>query len=239
VQFSSAQAVMQSDRGARSGAVLRLTGLIGLAWAGVSCSTAFSAFRKPAGEPAKGLERRQLISGLGLAAALPATPAMAYETYKDSNLGFEFKYPTGLQKYDSDKYNYFLRDIIEPLESIGVKVQDTNRKSLDEVGDAMTVAQKLLEDTTPAKAPREIISAVSKKDGQGRRFDVIEYRYQWKFDKGLAQQLGRTRYQLHNKALVYIVRKKQYTVLATCEEDRYPVQGDQLGLGVDTFKLLF
>jgi hypothetical protein len=42
--------------------------------------------RTPAGEPAKGLERRQLISGLGLAAALPAAPAMAYETYKDSNL---------------------------------------------------------------------------------------------------------------------------------------------------------
>jgi len=163
-------------------------------------------------------------------------PALAFETYKDLPSGYAFTYPTGLQKSENKAYNIFLRDVIEPLESVGVKVTSTTRKSLDEIGDAKEVAKKLLADTIPAKAPQEIIKAESKFDKSGRRLDVIEYAYQWKFDPEMAQKMGRQRFQLHGKALIAIDKKKQYVVLAATEEPRWQSQGDLLSLPVDTFK---
>jgi len=201
----------------------------------------FALWRQPVageGEAAAVPQRRAVLGGLGIAAAAPALPALAFESYRDLRNGISFTYPTGLQKSDNKAYDFFVRDVIEPLESIGVKVTPTSRKSLEEIGDAMAVGQKLLDDTVPPKAPKEIIKAETKYDKNGRRFDVIEYVYQWKFDPELAQQLGRTRFQLHSKALVTIEKKKQVLVLASAEEPRWPVQGDQLGLAIDTFKFL-
>ena len=54
--------------------------------------------------------------------------------YGDQNVGYEFKFPTGPQKSTNKGYDVFLRDIIEPLEFIGLKITKTDRKSLDEVG---------------------------------------------------------------------------------------------------------
>jgi len=183
--------------------------------------------------------RRQILSGAGMATLLPPSAALAFETYKDTISGFEFKYPTGLQKSSSKLYNYFVRDLVEPLESVGVRVQDTTRKSLDEVGDVNAVAQKLLDDTVPKGAPREVIKATSNKDKLGRRYDVIEYAYQWKFDPDTAARLGRRRFQLHSKALVIIDRKRQYLVLAAAEEPRWQINGDQLSSAIETFELIF
>lgn len=226
-------------------AVWALLGLAWLAIAGWHGAVFTPLFGGPSAS-ADGLDqteavaqRRQVLGAAGLAVGLPATPALAYESFKDTNFGFEFRYPTGLQKSESQLYNVFLRDIIEPLESIGVRVTDTSRKSLNEVGSASEVAEKLMADVVPAKAPREIISSVSKTDSKGRRYDVVEYRYQWKFDDGLATQVGRKRFQLHCKALVTVANKKQYLVVTGVEEPRWEVQGDQLGLAVDTFKLYF
>jgi len=221
--------------------------LLGLALSVIACYTGtvtFAFWRASPGdssvvETSPAGSRRAAALGLGLAVAAPAGPAMAYETYKDSNLGFTFKYPTGLQKSDSPFYNAFFRDLIEPLESVGVKVTDTKRKSLDEIGDAKEVAKKLMDDTIPEGAPRELLSAESKKFRNGDRYDIIEYVYQWKFDKDLAKRLGRKKFQLHTKALITIDRKKQYLVLTAAEDQRWPIQGDQLALGVDTFQLIF
>jgi len=173
--------------------------------------------------------------------AAPVVPALAYDTYKDTQRGYELKYPTGLQKSDSNKnYDLFLRDLIEPLESVSVRITDTKRKSLDEIGNATEVAQLLMKDNTPEKAPKELISAESKVDASGRRYDVVEYAFQWKFEDDLAQRLGRKRFQLHQKALITVDRRKQYFVLVGAEEDRWPIVGEgQLAVAIDTFTLLF
>mmetsp|Transcript_4599 Transcript_4599/g.14752 ORF Transcript_4599/g.14752 Transcript_4599/m.14752 type:complete len:248 (-) Transcript_4599:154-897(-) len=201
----------------------------------------FALWRLPAaGEGAEVArpQRRAVLGGLGIAAAAPALPALAFEQFKDLQNGISFTYPTSLQKSENKAYNFFVRDVIEPLESIGVKVTPTPRKSLDEIGDAMEVAKKLVVDTVPPKAPKEIVKAESKSDKSGRRLDIIEYVYQWKFDPEMAQQLGRQRFQLHCKALVTIDKKKQYLVLVASEEPRWPVQGDTLAVALDTFKFL-
>jgi len=182
--------------------------------------------------------RRSLLVGTGLTAALPAVPAQADEIYKDNAQGYSFRYPNGLQKSNNKVFTYFLRDIIEPLESLGVKVTPTKRKSLDEVGDAMAVAKKVVTDIIPTGAPSEIISAQSKTDLQGRRFDIIEFRYQWFFDEDTAKQLRRDRFQLHQKALIQIDKKKQYLLLVSIEENRWNVKGDQMSMAIDTWKLL-
>jgi len=182
--------------------------------------------------------RRQLLGGLGVVAASPALPALAFESYKDPSGIWEMKYPTGLQKSDSKLYTYFLRDIIEPLESVGVRISDTKRKSLDEIGDAMAVGKKLMEDSVPKGAPQEILKATTQYDKEGRRQDIIEYAYQWKFSDDLAKQVGRKKFQLHCKALVMVERKKQFLVLASVEEPRWQVSGDLLGVALDTFKIL-
>jgi len=224
-------------------ALLVLVGFVwlGAEWHAASTLQNFSLARLPAdaeaGNPAQ--RRQLLLGGLGAAAALPAAPAFAYETYKDVNLGFTFTYPTGLQKYDNKVYNFFARDLLEPLESIGVKVTETSRNSLDEIGSAKEVGEKLMEETVPKGAPKEIISAKTTFDKAGRRLDIIEYAYQWKFDPEMAQQVGRKRFQLHSKALVAIDRARQYLVVASAEEPRWPIQGDQLGIAIDTFKLIF
>mmetsp|Transcript_50344 Transcript_50344/g.146045 ORF Transcript_50344/g.146045 Transcript_50344/m.146045 type:complete len:251 (+) Transcript_50344:68-820(+) len=229
-------------RSVRPPARVRLPALvlaIGVCLAGGHLACGFALWRLPAaGEGTAAAQPRRLavLGGLGVAASAPALPALAYETYKDLPNGYSFTYPSGLQKSENKAYTVFLRDVIEPLESVGVKVTPTTRKSLDEIGDAMEVAKRILADNVPSKAPQEIIKAESKLDRNGRRIDVIEYAYQWKFDDDMAQKMGRQRFQLHNKALVSIDKRKQYFVLASAEEPRWPVQGDQLGLAVDTFK---
>mmetsp|Transcript_40638 Transcript_40638/g.81894 ORF Transcript_40638/g.81894 Transcript_40638/m.81894 type:complete len:248 (-) Transcript_40638:85-828(-) len=231
-------------RSARPSARVRLPAfvlLIGTSW--VAAGHYFRAFalgRLPAaeGDATNQLQRRSVLGGLGIAAAAPSLPALAFETYKDLQNGVSFTYPTGLQKSDNKVYKFFVRDVIEPLESIGVKVIPTTRKGLDEIGDASEVAKKLVEDSIPPGAPKEIIKAESKVDKGGRRYDVIEYAYQWKFDPEMAQQVGRKRFQLHNKALVTIDKKKQYLVVVSTEEQRWATQGDLLSLAVDTFKFL-
>lgn len=224
---------------ARSTAALATTLLIGLTWfMAVRC---FSLWRPgPSGRANTDVPssaRRQLLGGFGVAVAAPALPALAFETYKDPSGTWEFRYPTGLQKSESKLYNYFVRDIIEPLESVGVRISPSTRKSLDEVGDANEVAKKLVEDTVPKGAPLEIIKAESKYDKEGRRTDIIEYAYQWKFDSQAAMQLGRKRFQLHSKALVTVDKKRQYLVLVSVEEPRWTISGDLLCTAIDTFRL--
>jgi len=182
--------------------------------------------------------RRSLLVGTGLTAALPAVPAQADELYKDNLQGFSFKYPNGLQKSNNKVFTVFLRDIIEPLESLGVKVTPTKRKSLDEIGDAQEVAKKLVADTIPTGAPNEIISAKSKEDVLGRRYDIVEFRYQWFFDEETAKNLRRDRFQLHQKALIQIDKKKQYLLLYSIEENRWNIKSDQMQEAIDTWKLL-
>mmetsp|Transcript_64907 Transcript_64907/g.125259 ORF Transcript_64907/g.125259 Transcript_64907/m.125259 type:complete len:196 (-) Transcript_64907:86-673(-) len=132
----------------------------------------------------------------------------------------------------------FFRDIVEPLESLGLKVTPTKRKSLEEIGDAMAVGKKLVADTIPTGAPNEIITAKSKEDALGRRYDIIEFRYQWYFEEELARQLGRQRFQLHQKALIQIYNKKQYLLLVSIEEPRWEIKSDQMLQAIDTWKLI-
>jgi len=180
-----------------------------------------------------------LLGGFGLvAAAVPAAPALAYETYKDEVAGWQMTYPTGYQKSPNPAYTFLVRDIIEPLESIGVKVTKTDRKSLDEIGTPDVVGKALIEDAVPKGAPKEVIAAESKFDKSGRRYDIIEYRYQWKFSPEQAAQAGKSRYQLHLKALVTVNKKKQYLVIVATEEDKWEKQKDDLDTAIQTFKLL-
>ncbi|CAE7251540.1 ANK2 [Symbiodinium necroappetens] len=117
-------------RGARRAChVLAALGLLGALRAGA----AFASTRQ-AVEGAKEVPRRQLLTGAGLSTALTATPALAFETWVDSNQGYEFKFPTGPQKSTLKGYDVFYRDILEPLEYIGVKIVGTQRNSLDDVG---------------------------------------------------------------------------------------------------------
>lgn len=213
-----------------------LRSLPGAAFAQGKAPSAAASANDAGSAPA--VNRRMLMGGMGLTAAAPALPAFAFETFKDTNLGYEFTYPTGLQKSESSQYNIFLRDLIEPLESVGVRVSESKRKSLDEVGDANVVATKLIEDLVPKGAVKEIISAKSV-DKNGRRADIIEYAYQWKFDDDSARRFGRRKFQLHNKALVTVDRKKQYLMLVSVEEPRWKIQGDLLASAIDTFKLIF
>eukprot|EP00419_Tripos_fusus_P025463 CAMPEP_0172712672 /NCGR_PEP_ID=MMETSP1074-20121228/61236_1 /TAXON_ID=2916 /ORGANISM="Ceratium fusus, Strain PA161109" /LENGTH=247 /DNA_ID=CAMNT_0013536631 /DNA_START=100 /DNA_END=843 /DNA_ORIENTATION=- len=191
------------------------------------------------GVPSTALEsRRSLLVSTGLVATAPALPAQADETYKDNGLGVQFRYPNGLQKSNNKVFNVFFRDIVEPLESLGLKVTPTKRKSLEEIGDAMAVGKKLVADTIPTGAPNEIITAKSKEDALGRRYDIIEFRYQWYFEEELARQLGRQRFQLHQKALIQIYNKKQYLLLVSIEEPRWEIKSDQMLQAIDTWKLI-
>ncbi|CAK9118005.1 unnamed protein product [Durusdinium trenchii] len=104
---------------------------LGLCLAGLHEALLFLSPR----QPNENLPRRQVLagSGVGLLSMLPA-PALAYETYSDPNVGYEFKFPTGPQKSTNKGYDVFLRDIIEPLEYIGLKITKTERNSLNDVG---------------------------------------------------------------------------------------------------------
>eukprot|EP00439_Symbiodinium_sp_Y106_P001179 s419_g1.t1 len=116
-------------RGARRAChILAGLGLLGALRAGA----AFASTRQ-AVEGAKEVPRRQLLTG-DVKAVYPASPALAFETWVDSNQGYEFKFPTGPQKSTLKGYDVFYRDILEPLEYIGVKIVGTQRNSLDDVG---------------------------------------------------------------------------------------------------------
>eukprot|EP00929_Paragymnodinium_shiwhaense_P036834 TRINITY_DN196_c0_g1_i2.p1 TRINITY_DN196_c0_g1~~TRINITY_DN196_c0_g1_i2.p1 ORF type:complete len:266 (+),score=89.33 TRINITY_DN196_c0_g1_i2:78-875(+) len=184
--------------------------------------------------------RRAAIGGLGAAvAAAPVLPALAYESFTDASKGYAFKYPTGLEKFDRKGYATFLRDLIEPLEYIGVEVTDTKRKTVEEIGTDEEIAKKMLKELVPDKAPQELIKTSSKTDSSGRKFIIIEYRFQWKFDPDLATQLGRRTYQLHCKALLAVNKRKQYILSTGAEEARWEVHGEGgLDAAIQTFQLL-
>merc|ERR1719335_707673 len=122
-------------------------------------------------------------------------------------------YPYGLQESKNPKYRKFYRDIVEVLDSVGVQVADSSRNSLDDVGTPEQVAQKLIDLNVPKGAPFEINKITSKKDRGGRRRDYVEYVFQWKYSQ-----------------------KKQYIVIATAEDKRWEVVGDEFKEAVDKFK---
>eukprot|EP00929_Paragymnodinium_shiwhaense_P036833 TRINITY_DN196_c0_g1_i1.p1 TRINITY_DN196_c0_g1~~TRINITY_DN196_c0_g1_i1.p1 ORF type:complete len:310 (+),score=86.10 TRINITY_DN196_c0_g1_i1:341-1270(+) len=186
------------------------------------------------------MNRRTAFGGLGAAVvAAPVLPALAYESFTDASKGYAFKYPTGLEKFDRKGYATFLRDLIEPLEYIGVEVTDTKRKTVEEIGTDEEIAQKMLKELVPDKAPQELIKTSSKTDSSGRKFIIIEYRFQWKFDPDLATQLGRRTYQLHCKALLAVNKRKQYILSTGAEEARWEVHGEGgLDAAIQTFQLL-
>eukprot|EP00930_Biecheleria_cincta_P064077 TRINITY_DN4961_c0_g1_i1.p1 TRINITY_DN4961_c0_g1~~TRINITY_DN4961_c0_g1_i1.p1 ORF type:complete len:254 (+),score=45.44 TRINITY_DN4961_c0_g1_i1:32-793(+) len=211
---------------------------------GLACMLAFRSSSSPSFVPARparqlaeepDTSRRQMLASLGVLSALPAGPALALEEYTDQQLGISFRHPLGLQKSQYKGYNVFLRDILQPMEYIGVKVIDTQRKSLDDVGTPEEVGKKLVADLVPAKAPQEIIKAASFKDQSGRRNDIIEYAYQWVFDDATAKMTGRNKFQAHCKALVTIKNGKEYRVIIGSEEDRWEKRREDYGPAIDTF----
>eukprot|EP00931_Biecheleriopsis_adriatica_P118567 TRINITY_DN93939_c0_g1_i1.p1 TRINITY_DN93939_c0_g1~~TRINITY_DN93939_c0_g1_i1.p1 ORF type:complete len:239 (-),score=51.12 TRINITY_DN93939_c0_g1_i1:75-791(-) len=191
----------------------------------------------PRSEGQAELQRRQLLGGLALTSALPA-PAFAFETYEDKYKGFGLKLPTGVQKYDNKGYDYFWRDLLEPLEFIAVKVLDSTRNDLKEVGPPEEVAKKIMGDLIPQGAPQELISATSGTNGLGGREDTIEFAYQWKFDQQMARMLGRQKFQLHAKAKVTVANKKQYLVIIASEENRWQFRGEDYKIALDSFGLI-
>jgi len=186
-------------------------------------------------EPVAG--RRKMLASLGVLPALPAASALALEEYTDQVLGIKFNHPLGLQKSQYKGYNVFLRDILQPLEYIGVKVVETQRKSLDDVGKPEEVAKKLVADLVPKKAPQEIIKVESFKDLAGRRNDIVEFAYQWVFDDATAKMVGRSKFQAHCKALVTIYNEKEYRVVIASEEDRWEFRSRDYGPAIDTFTI--
>lgn len=163
--------------------------------------------------------------------------ALALEEYTDQVLGIKFNHPLGLQKSQYKGYNVFLRDILQPLEYIGVKVVETQRKSLDDVGKPEEVAKKLVADLVPKKAPQEIIKVESFKDLAGRRNDIVEFAYQWVFDDATAKMVGRSKFQAHCKVLVTIYNEKEYRVVIASEEDRWEFRSRDYGPAIDTFTI--
>mmetsp|Transcript_13865 Transcript_13865/g.24421 ORF Transcript_13865/g.24421 Transcript_13865/m.24421 type:complete len:234 (+) Transcript_13865:67-768(+) len=230
----AASMCQQTERLRRRGSKVPLA--VGVACALALCQGTLS-FAAPRQTKAAEMQRRDLLAGLGVSSALQAAPAFALDTYKDKEKGYSLSYPTGLQKSDSKVFDYFLRDLIEPLEYVAVKVVETNRKSLDEIGDAMEVGKRFLKDLAPEKAPQEVISAVSKKDYMGRRKDIIEFAYQWKFDEAMAQKIGRKKFQLHGKAIVEVVKRQQYVCIIASEEDRWKFRGDDYDVALSTFQV--
>eukprot|EP00403_Amphidinium_massartii_P008263 CAMPEP_0178423176 /NCGR_PEP_ID=MMETSP0689_2-20121128/27554_1 /TAXON_ID=160604 /ORGANISM="Amphidinium massartii, Strain CS-259" /LENGTH=238 /DNA_ID=CAMNT_0020044763 /DNA_START=96 /DNA_END=812 /DNA_ORIENTATION=- len=236
----------------QSGSVRRLSGFTLAAAAaygllslsGFSSSLDFISGRPaPAGSEDQSIQRRNIVGGLAGAALLPASPAFAFETYTDLNKGFEFIYPTGLQKSaDSSTkfYDVFLRDILQPLEGVSVKVTETSRNNLKEIGELKEIGIKLMDDSVPPQAPREFLGATMRKDRQGREYAVFEWHYQWKFPEELARQLERKKYQLREKAILVIDRKRQFVGKMSIEEERWSERAkpDDLGVFVDSFKLL-
>merc|ERR1711924_495772 len=135
----------------------------------------------------------------------------------------------GLQESKNPKYRKFYRDIIEVLDSVGVQVADSNRNSLDEVGTPEEVANKLIDLNVPKGAPFEIVQVFSKKDAMGRRRDFIEYVFQWKYSQEMQRNLGKKKFNLHNYAMITVDndQKKQYIVIATAEDKRWGIVGDE------------
>lgn len=230
-------AASHSERRMRVRGPLQICAVLGLCL--TALQQAVQLFLSPR-QPEPIVQRRQLLagSGLGILSMAPSA-ALAYETYSDPNVGYEFKFPTGPQKSTNKGYDVFLRDIIEPLEFIGLKITQTERKSLDDVGSPQEVAEKLLKDIVPAGAPQEIISVNSKTDDLGHRIDTVEFAYQWKFDEGLARQLGRKKFQLHCKALISVTRNKQFLLQIASEENRWEYRGDDYQVAIDTFKFSY
>mmetsp|Transcript_43696 Transcript_43696/g.100865 ORF Transcript_43696/g.100865 Transcript_43696/m.100865 type:complete len:237 (+) Transcript_43696:95-805(+) len=234
---------MRQSSGLRRGVRLAFAGIVCVAFSQISLSTSFVAASAPSEKAALTTQRRQLFGGLAGAALLPASPAFAFETYSDIQKGFEFRYPTGLQKSADPTtkfYDIFLRDILQPLEGVTVKVTDTSRNSLSEIGALKEVGIKLMEDSIPPQAPREFLGATTRTDKAGREYAIFEWHYQWKFPEDLAVQLERKKYQLREKAILVIDRKRQFVGKMSIEEERWGERAkpDDLGVFVDTFRIL-
>jgi len=180
--------------------------------------------------------RRDVLISTTLAVAatsLPCSPAGAvtkppkgFSVHTDQVDNYAFYYPFGWEEVVVKGQDVTFKDVIEPLESVGVNIIKTDKTDLTELGSPDLVARTLVEKVLSVPSqPVKLVSA-SERDVDGRKYYSFEF---------LAQAPNYVRRGLGTVAIGY---GKFYTCITGANERRYGKVEEKLKAIVDSFQLL-
>jgi len=185
---------------------------------------------------ASDLARRELLAVTTLAAAslvLPSSPALAlskppkgFSAHADQIDNYAFIYPFGWEEVAVKGQDITFKDVIEPLESVGVNIIKTDKNDLSELGPPDAVAKALVERVLSSPTQPVKLLKAAERDTDGRKYYTFEF---------LSQ--GGT-YVRHGLATVAIGYGKFYTLITGANERRFSKVEPKLRVIVDSFQLL-
>jgi|UniRef100_A0A7S4FTV2 photosystem II oxygen-evolving enhancer protein 2 len=176
------------------------------------------------------VSRRQLLQGATAATlAMSASPALAvapkgFKGHKDQYDGYQFLYPFGWQEVSVDGQDVLFKDIIEPLETVGVTVTPTERTSVSELGDVQQVCFTIADNFLTTKTQQVTILDARSEESEGITYYSMEF---------LAKSSsGFTRHAL---AVLAICNGKLFTCLTGASEKRWKTMQSKLRTTIESF----
>lgn len=178
--------------------------------------------------------RRQLLqvgsltamSALLPGAAFAAKAPKGFNPVQDLNDNYQFLYPFGWQEVAVTGADVVYKDVVEPLESISVTLTPTDRRDIDEFGDAQEVANTLAKEVLTTPGQEVEVLAASERETNGKKYYEFEF------------TAKSPRYTRHSLAVVTVNDGKFYTLTTGANERRWGKMKDKLQASIRSFTLI-
>lgn len=177
--------------------------------------------------------------GMGVVSSPPASLAADFAVVQDAKKGYVFAYPFGWQEVQVDGQEAVYKDVIESLESLNLTISDTEKKSIDEYGDAARTANLFLEKvlTSPATTSSYKLLESRESELEGYKYYQLEYEMNLKAD--MRGGGGRPPPKRHVVTTCVIGNEKLYLLTVGTVDRRWPKMGERLRKVANSLKLLY
>ncbi|CAM6100039.1 unnamed protein product [Calypogeia fissa] len=177
-------------------------------------------------EALSGMAALVAAMGMGIGPALAEKPPKGFSAVLDNADGYAFLYPFGWQEVAVKGQDVAFKDVIEPLESVGVSIVKTDKTSLEELGSPDEVARALVEKVLSSPTQKTALKEAKARVTNGRTY------YQFEF---VVQAKNFTRHAL---GAVAVNGGKFFTLTTGANERRWEKIEDKLRQVVDSFQTL-
>lgn len=175
--------------------------------------------------------------GMGVVSSPQASHAADFAVVSDAKKGYVFAYPFGWQEVQVDGQEAVYKDVIESLESLNLTISNTEKKSIDEYGDAVRTANLFLEKvlTSPATTSSYTLLESRESELEGYKYYQLEYEMNLKSDT----RGGRPPPKRHVLTTCVIGNEKLYLLTVGTVDRRWPKMGERLRKVANSLKLLY
>lgn len=149
-----------------------------------------------------------------------------FNAVKDAQDGYQFVYPFGWQEISVDGQDVVYKDIIEPLESVSVTIEKTDKQDISEYGSPLEVATTLTKSALVPSSQAVKILSVNEREVEGRKYYEFEFASKAKT------------YIRHALGVTTVANGKFYTLATGANEKRWSKMQDKLVETVKSFQVV-